>query len=117
MDRLEIAALLGVGETEPIQPHDPRLTGLSALVSSMGSPPPGKDAPAREVIARLGDSWSPLILKILETGTYRHATLKRLVAAFSLEGEISQRMLTLRLKALIETNGPQIEAARARFNP
>ena len=52
------------------------------------------------IIARLGDNWSPLILKVLETGEYRHATLKRVVGMLSAEGEISQRMLTLRLKAL-----------------
>jgi len=73
---------------------------LADLVVSMGTPPPDKDSPPREVISRLGDNWSPLILKVLETGTYRHATLQRLIGALSNEGKISQRMLTLRLKAL-----------------
>ncbi|MCB1357252.1 MAG: helix-turn-helix transcriptional regulator [Maritimibacter sp.] len=65
----------------------------------MGTPP-GRDAPVREVMARLGDNWSALILKVLATGTYRHATLKRVIGALSSEGEISQRMLTLRLRTL-----------------
>ena len=66
----------------------------------MGSPGPDRDAPVREVMARLGDNWSALILKVLATGTYRHATLKRVISALSAEGDISQRMLTLRLRAL-----------------
>lgn len=100
MDAEEFARVLSVGEAAAVPEGDPRVSGLAALARSMGSPPPAKDAPPREVISRLGDNWSPLILKILETGLYRHATLKRLVGALSSEGEISQRMLTLRLKAL-----------------
>lgn len=100
MTRDTIIDTLSIGETVAIDHSDPRVRGLSELMREMGEAPPDKDAPTREVIARLGDNWSPLILKILETGSYRHATLKRLVGMLSAEGDISQRMLTLRLKAL-----------------
>lgn len=100
MERAELRKLLSVGEDEPASPTDPRLTGLVALAARMGDSPPDHDAPEREVISRLGDSWSPLILIVLSTGAYRHATLKRVVGALSAEGKISQRMLTLRLRAL-----------------
>ncbi|MEZ5721554.1 MAG: helix-turn-helix domain-containing protein [Paracoccaceae bacterium] len=99
MDSALITRLLNVGESENVAADDPRIAGLAALAAQMGTPP-GRDAPVREVMARLGDNWSALILKVLATGTYRHATLKRVIGALSSEGEISQRMLTLRLRAL-----------------
>ncbi len=103
----DLAKLLSIGEgvapdsgpdsgTDP----DPRLAGLARIAAQMGEGAPSRDAPPREVMARLGDSWSALILLVLSTGTFRHATLKRVIAALSSEGDISQRMLTLRLRAL-----------------
>jgi DNA-binding HxlR family transcriptional regulator len=59
-----------------------------------------RDDPVREIMSRLGDRWSPLILVILSTGRYRHAALRRVIAVVSAEAAISQRMLTLRLRAL-----------------
>lgn len=97
--RIDIAGLLAIGEAVPLA-DDPRLAGLAALCLQMGDRPPGRDQPVREVMARLGDNWSALVLKVLATGTFRHATLKRVIGALSAEGEISQRMLTLRLRAL-----------------
>jgi DNA-binding HxlR family transcriptional regulator len=95
----ELRTLLTIGEPSRTG-DDPRLDGLSDLARQMGDVPPDKDAPVREVLARMGDNWSALILKVLATGTYRHATLKRVIAALSAERDISQRMLTLRLRAL-----------------
>ncbi len=100
MDAQELQKLLSVGEDEPASHTDPRVAGLVALSARMSDNPPDHDAPEREVVSRLGDSWSPLILAVLATGIFRHATLKRVVGALSAEGEISQRMLTLRLRAL-----------------
>ncbi len=99
-----IAKLLAIGEGAA-RDADPRVAGLLEIAKRMGDvapgrDAPGRDAPVREVMARLGDSWSALILLVLATGTYRHATLKRVIAALSSEGDISQRMLTLRLRAL-----------------
>lgn len=100
MDNRRFVSLLTIGEDAPVPAEDERVRGLVALSGRMGKPPPDRDAPPREVMARLGDSWSALILLVLATGTYRHATLKRVIAALSAEGDISQRMLTLRLRAL-----------------
>lgn len=100
VDSDKIKGLLLVGEDSAIRSDDPRIALLTQLAKSMGDPPPDRDAPVREVMARLGDNWSALILKVLATGTYRHATLKRMIGALSAEGEISQRMLTLRLRTL-----------------
>lgn len=98
LNKDEIAALLSVGEKTPVE-NDTRLAGIIALSAEMGEPP-DRDAPVREVPARLGDNWSALILMVLRTGTFRHAALKRMIGALSFEGEITQRMLTLRLRAL-----------------
>jgi DNA-binding HxlR family transcriptional regulator len=56
--------------------------------------------PIREVFARLGDKWSPLLLLLLQMRSYRHATLWRLVGTVAGDGQISQRILRLRLRAL-----------------
>ena len=77
-----------------------RLAGLQGVAQSMGETPPDPTAPVREIPARLGDRWSTLILLVLQTGTYRHAELKRAVSVLSHEKSISQRMLTLRLRML-----------------
>lgn len=75
-------------------------TALGALVQRMDAYEHDRDDPVREVMARLGDRWSTLLLLILSAGAFRHATLRRLVNAISAEGAISQRVLTLRLRAL-----------------
>lgn len=75
-------------------------TVLMSLVARMDRTEHHREAPVREVMARLGDRWSTLILLVLSAGTFRHATLRRLIAAISAEKAISQRMLTLRLRAL-----------------
>ncbi len=77
-----------------------RLAGLEKIIETMNGPAPDRDAPVREIPARLGDRWSALILMILQTGTYRHAELKRVVTLLAHEESISQRMLTLRLRML-----------------
>jgi DNA-binding HxlR family transcriptional regulator len=76
------------------------LARLTQLVRDMDKTRHGRSDPVREVMARLGDRWSALILIILSSGTYRHAELRRLVALLSSEQNISQRMLTLRLRDL-----------------
>lgn len=73
---------------------------LADLVHRMDRHDNDREAPVREVMSRLGDRWSTLILLVLSTGTFRHATLRRLIATMSAERAISQRMLTLRLRAL-----------------
>jgi DNA-binding HxlR family transcriptional regulator len=59
-----------------------------------------RNDPVREIMARLGDRWSALLLFVLSTGSYRHAALRRIIEVVSAEKGISQRMLTLKLRAL-----------------
>jgi DNA-binding HxlR family transcriptional regulator len=58
------------------------------------------------LFALLGDKWSKLILLVLNTGTFRHAALKRTLEALAYDHKegISQRILTLKLRSL-ERNG------------
>lgn len=48
----------------------------------------------QEVLSRVGDKWSVLVVMLLQDGPRRFNELKRMV------GGISQRMLTLTLKGL-----------------
>lgn len=73
---------------------------LHALVHDMARDGHRRSDPIREVFARLGDRWSVLLILLLRTSDFRHAMLRRLVSALAAEGEISQRMLTLRLRDL-----------------
>jgi DNA-binding HxlR family transcriptional regulator len=73
---------------------------LEAMVDSMLRDGTHRDGPLREIPARLGDKWSMLILLLLRAGKFRHSELQKLIVLLSAEGSISQRMLTLRLRAL-----------------
>ncbi len=88
-------------EQEPDSPtRAEALARLHSLVQHMAADGVRRDDPIREVFARLGDKWSPLLLLLLAAGSFRHATLRRLVGLTSADGRISQRMLTLRLRSL-----------------
>ena len=52
------------------------------------------DCPVREVLSRIGDKWSILVVAILRDGPMRFNDLRR-----SIDG-VSQRMLTLTLRSL-----------------
>ena len=73
---------------------------LGRLAAEMDASGRGRDDPIREVFGLLGDRWTMLILLALGAGGWRHATLRRILGALSIEGAISQRMLTLKLRAL-----------------
>lgn len=73
------------------------LADLARDIASVGHE---RNDPVREIMARLGDRWSALLLFVLSTGRYRHAALRRIIEVVSAEKGISQRMLTLRLRAL-----------------
>lgn len=80
---------------------DPQVrSGIAALVAEMSASGVDREDPVRSVMASMGDRWSPLILLVLETGIWRHAELRRVTSAISAEGAISQRVLTLKLRAL-----------------
>ena len=55
---------------------------------------PGSCAAVSDVLSRIGDKWSVLIVMLLGDGPRRFNELKRLI------GGISQRMLTLTLRGL-----------------
>jgi DNA-binding HxlR family transcriptional regulator len=80
--------------------HSREMAGLETLVRAMARDGVQRHQPMREVFARIGDKWSTLLLHLLRTGNYRHAVLRRLVSTVGAERRISQRMLTLRLRAL-----------------
>lgn len=72
--------------------------------------------PVRDVLDRIGDAWSVLVILLLEEhGPYRFNALKRAI------GDISQRMLAVTLRYLerdglisrkvFPTNPPQVEYA------
>ncbi len=91
-------ALLG-HEQQP--PHAPQARErLHALVHDMARDGHRRSDPIREVFARLGDRWSVLLILLLRASDFRHALLRRLVSTLAAEGDISQRMLTLRLREL-----------------
>ncbi|TWE10364.1 winged helix-turn-helix transcriptional regulator [Rudaeicoccus suwonensis] len=66
-------------------------------VGHIGTPTPlvlNEDCPTREVLDRVGDKWSVLVIVLLGQRTHRFNELHR-----TIEG-ISQRMLTLTVRAL-----------------
>ena len=75
-------------------------SALKVLAGEIAAVGHDRDDPVREIMARLGDRWSALLLSVLATGDYRHAALRRIVEVVSAEKAISQRMLTLRLRGL-----------------
>lgn len=78
--------------------------GIATLAAEMVAHGTGRDAPVRAVMALLGDRWTTLILLVLATGQWRHAELRRVLSRISAEQDISQRVLTLKLRTL-ERNG------------
>ncbi|MBT0668252.1 helix-turn-helix transcriptional regulator [Novosphingobium profundi] len=74
--------------------------GLAVLAREMARFGNERDAPARSVMAMLGDRWTTLILLVLAQRPTRHADLKRALERLSHEKAISQRVLTLKLRAL-----------------
>jgi DNA-binding HxlR family transcriptional regulator len=77
---------------------------LAALAADMEEGGTDRREPVREIFGLLGDRWCTLILLVLATGRYRHAALRRTINFLGQEDSISQRVLTLKLRAL-ERNG------------
>lgn len=102
-----------------IDPADfpaPLREGLAALAGDMAAHGIDRHDPAREVMAMLGDRWSALICQVLMIGPWRHADLKRALSRLSAEQAISQRVLTLKLRAL-ERDGFVTRHATAHVPP
>jgi DNA-binding HxlR family transcriptional regulator len=83
---------------------DTSAEALQALAAHMMTGGTDRHGPVRDIFAALGDRWSTLILLVLRTGEYRHALLRRIMDVLGHEEGVSQRMLTLKLRAL-ERNG------------
>jgi DNA-binding HxlR family transcriptional regulator len=73
---------------------------VAALAQDMRVHGYHRDAPVREIFALMGDRWSNLLLLVLGFGVWRHAELRRVLGRLGAEGKISQRVLTLKLRAL-----------------
>jgi DNA-binding HxlR family transcriptional regulator len=74
-------------------------------------PPPIRDGGAvREVLDRIGDKWSLLVIATLRSGPLRFGELQQAATG------ISQRMLTLTLKHLVE-DGLVVRTAYAEVPP
>lgn len=74
--------------------------GLVALAADMQAHGYQRDEPVRAIFGLLGDRWTTLILLVLRIGIFRHAELRRALGRLGAEGRISQRVLTLKLRAL-----------------
>ena len=94
----DLAAAMRIRESEI--DDNPAAARLRALLVHRARFAPHRDAPVREIAARVGDKWSSLLMFALDAGTFGHAMLRRVICAISVEKDISQRMLTLRLRAL-----------------
>jgi len=98
---LSISDALSTFLQELSEEHAASLLALDVEMHKNGK---AKDAPVRELMGLIGDKWSHLILLILSAGSLGHAQLKRAIEVLSIEETISQRILTLKLRAL-ERNG------------
>lgn len=74
--------------------------GVRRLAEDMQATGYRRHDPVREIFGLVGDKWSTLILLVLDIGCWRHAELRRVLGQLGEEDGISQRMLTLKLRAL-----------------
>lgn len=96
---------------------DPDLrAGVAALAEDMRDGGYQRHDPVREIFGLLGDKWTTLILLVLRIGRWRHADLRRILSRLGSEEGISQRMLTLKLRAL-ERQGMVIRTATQDVPP
>lgn len=97
--RLEEITVLLKRDPDP-QADQQAAAELRYMLIDMAETGNRRDDPIREVFARVGDKWSPLLLLLLQMRPFRHSTLRRLVGLVSADGLISQRILRLRLRTL-----------------
>jgi DNA-binding HxlR family transcriptional regulator len=84
---------------------------MAKVTGKAARPPRIRDGGAvREVLDRIGDKWSLLVIGTLRSGPLRFGELEEAVAG------ISQRMLTLTLKHLVE-DGLVVRTAYAEVPP
>jgi DNA-binding HxlR family transcriptional regulator len=73
---------------------------LRDMLTDMAATGNRRQDPMREVLARIGDKWSVLLLLLLDMRSFRHSTLRRLVGLVSADGAISPRIFRIRIRAL-----------------
>ncbi|WP_405995058.1 winged helix-turn-helix transcriptional regulator [Streptomyces sp. NBC_00986] len=84
---------------------------MAKVTRETDGPPRIRDGGAvREVLDRIGDKWSLMVIGALRSGPLRFGELREAVAG------ISQRMLTLTLKHLVE-DGLLVRTAYAEVPP
>jgi DNA-binding HxlR family transcriptional regulator len=94
----DVMAVLRDGHTaEALAAHE---ASLRVLLHNMATTGHAREGPVRSSLARAGDRWSTLILECLAGGPMRHTELRRVIDLISAEQEISQRVLTLKLRSL-----------------
>lgn len=96
MDKINAENRLKVLANEIAAAQFESLTNLAREIEEAG---PGHYELVRGIFGLLGDKWSNLILVVLETGRLRHATLRRTLNTLEDRESISQRILTLKLRA------------------
>lgn len=97
-------ALDAIGSERDPQERQRHVDNLLALVHGMQAFGNQRGDPVRTVPACLGDRWSSLVMHLLSGGMLRYTELRRLICVISAEHDISQRMLTLKLR-LLERDG------------
>lgn len=96
----KLAASLNAGMESPSRR---RLARLEQIMLRMRTNNVEPGSPSLEIPRYFGDRWSPLILLVLSTGTYRHTELQRVINVLSeanYTSTISQHILTRKLRAL-----------------
>lgn len=89
---------------------------IGQLLRDMARTGHQRDMPVRTTLALVGDRWSTLILELLAAGRMRHSELRRVIDLVSAEQEISQRVLTDKLRTL-ERDGLVERSARPGAPP
>ncbi|MEK8052832.1 helix-turn-helix domain-containing protein [Ideonella sp. DXS22W] len=105
-----------IGCDRPAEAHARHLRNLADLLANMARYGNRRDDPVRTVPALLGDRWSSLVMHLLSGGMLRHAELRRLIGLVSAEQDISQRVLTLKLRTL-ERDGLVLRQTTADVPP
>ncbi len=99
-----VDAIDAIGNDRPEPLRQRHVDNLSALIHNMARHGNRRDDPVRTTPAYLGDRWSSLVMHLLSGGMLRFAELRRLIGIVSAEQDISQRVLTLKLR-LLERDG------------
>ena len=98
---LQHQELHGITRTLDLSGIDAAFHGpVTALARKMDEHGVRRDEPVRMIFGLLGDRWTTLILLVLGMGTWRHAELRRVLGRLGAEENISQRVLTLKLRTL-----------------